>query len=640
MKRRNLDAEGFIVGANYWASHAAHKMWEIWDPDTVDKDMALAEKLGLNAIRSFFWTPQLNPFPGVIDTSVLDRFEEFLSICASHGIRVFPSIFVGHMSGTNWDIPWRQGRDFCADPYMIYWETDLVRKIVSRFRGNNTIYGWILSNELPNYTGSMSAETATVWTRAMYQAIREEDPEALVGTGDGARCEVRPDYDGFRVEWIKDHVDWFGVHLYNYFHFEKGDNDELRKSYHIPCRLRYVDIDNKPVMLEEFGLSDLIAGKEEAAGYYRSVLYSSLVNGSCGCMAWSLTDFDLPEEPPYEYQPHELVFGIADAKWNVKPQGKVLADFSSFIKSMQIDGYQPAKSECAIFVPYFMYEDHTSHSAHDRLRTYRMLEESFTLAKMAGLDPDFLRDIHRLSEYRFLLMPGGIRLKSPQWVILEEWVQNGGVLYYSYFGVLGGVYAQNFQNLFGCRQHLRYGLISQSEEETVTLQATTRFGSFAEGDRIQIPRGPLGRESGYLPLEPTAARVIMTDSQGHPAVIVNETGKGKVILSAYPAEYMLINSPEANASTRLHDLYLSCAGEAGMEVRFKEKHPSLETGLMIHETEDKELLVVINHSFAPVKSNLFDSLRSEELAIDLEMKGVCIFSRKGDEAWSPIPLES
>ncbi|HUV09148.1 MAG TPA: hypothetical protein VMX75_15545, partial [Spirochaetia bacterium] len=220
MRRKILSRDpdkSYLIGVNYWASHTAHRMWERWDPVSVEQDIVFAETIGLNALRSFFWSPQLNPWPGVVDEEVLDRFEEFLQICKKHGIGVFPTFFVGHMSGTNWDIPWRQGRDFCADPFMIYWEADLVKRIVSRFKGNGTILGWILTNELPNYTGSLSPETATVWTRAMYQAVKEADPEALVSTGDGARCEVRTDYDGFRVEWVKDHVDWFGVHLYNYF---------------------------------------------------------------------------------------------------------------------------------------------------------------------------------------------------------------------------------------------------------------------------------------------------------------------------------------------------------------------------------------------------------------------------------------
>ncbi len=471
----------FLVGANYWASHAAHRMWERWDAAVVEKDLALAESMGLNALRTFFWSPELNPLPGVVSEQVLARFAALLEIAGRHRIGIFPTFFVGHMSGTDWDMPWRQGRDFCADPFMVYWETDLVRRVVARFRGHPAVLGWILTNELPNYTGSLPPETATMWTRAMHQAVKEADPSALVSTGDGARCEVRTDYDGFRVEWVKDHVDWIGVHLYNYFAWEAGDCDELRKSYHIPCRLRYVDV-GRPVLLEEFGTSDLISGREEAAGYYRSVLWSSLANGACGALAWCLTDFDLSDEVPYAYQPHELTYGFATAKHEIKGQGRVLAEFAGLSRELRFDELQMEQPDEAIWVPYAMYED-LPHHGFDRLRGYRALEQSFTLAKMAGLNPDFARRFDELAGHRLLILPAGARLKAPEWARLERWVREGGSVFYVYAGLRGGVYAQNFEALFGCRQRIRFGQLEQPEADPVRLRVAADFGGLARGRR-------------------------------------------------------------------------------------------------------------------------------------------------------------
>jgi endo-1,4-beta-mannosidase len=622
----------YLVGANYWATHAAHKMWQRWDADAVEKDLALAESSGINALRTFFWTPELNPLPGVVSEEVLGRFDEFLRIAAAHHVDVFPTFFVGHMSGVNWDIPWRQGRDFCADPYMVYWEADLVRRVVARFRGDTRIAGWILSNELPNYTGSLSPETATVWTRMMYQAVKEADPEALVSTGDGARCEVRPDYDGFRVEWVKDHVDWIGVHLYNYFQYEAGDSDELRKSYHIPCRLRYVAV-GKPVMLEEFGLSDLIAGEEEAAGYYRAVLYSSLLNGSCGVLAWCLTDFDLGTEVPYLFQPHELTFGIADSGRRLKPQGKVLAEFSRFARTANLAAYAPAPRECAIIVPYSMYEDYPFHG-FDRLRSYRLLEQAFTMAKMAGLDPDFVRSMDDLERYRFAVLPGGARLKCPEWTQLAEWVRRGGVLYYSYAGFRGGVYAQNFEELFGCRMRVRYGQLDQPEEAVVGLRAVKGFGDIEAGARFNAPRGTRGKESAYLAVEPTAATVVMEDGAGRPALLAHSLGAGRVFLCTYPIEYMLLNSPDENLATSLHALYGAMASEAGIRSRFVGKHPYLEAGVL-EKAGSPPLLLVVNHAHRPIACSMRDAGTGATVDAEIEPKGVRRFELVGGR-WNPV----
>jgi beta-galactosidase len=624
MQRRILSKDSskpYLIGVNYWASHAAHKMWEHWDPIEVEKDMALAQQMRLNAIRCFFWSPQLNPFPGVINEDVMTRFTKFLDICQRYEIGVFPTFFVGHMSGTNWDIPWRQGREFCADPYMVYWQTDLVSRIVARFKEHPAVLGWILTNELPNYTGSLAPETATMWTRAMYQAVKEADPKAIMGTGDGARCEVRPDYDGFRVEWIADHVDYFGVHLYNYFKFENGDNDELRKAYHIPCRLRYVDM-GKPVFLEEFGLSDLMADAKAAAGYYRSILYSSWVNGACGALAWCLTDFELENEIPYLFQPHELRFGVATSKRQLKPQGQVLQEFATFARECDIHAYQMKQPLSAILVPYYMYTDRTSHRI-DRLRTYQMLEQSFTMAKMAGLNPDFVRDLAQLDQYKVLFLPAGFRLQSPEWKDIADWVRKGGTLYVSYYGQTGGVYAQNFEELFGCRQMVKYGLLNQPEEVHVRLQLTADFGTMAKGDVIELARGPLGTESAYLNAEPLGGEVVAVDGHDRPALVCNQLGQGRVVFSTYPIEYMIMNQVNGNLRNQAYRIYASAAKIGGIEPRFRGLHTFLE--VVVLDNGNHDLLVVINHAHGSVETTMHDIALGQELSIDLTGKGVEIF---------------
>lgn len=630
MKRRPLAesvSDRYIVGVNYWASHAAHKMWERWDAEQVEQDMALVRSLGLNAVRTFFWTPQLNPLPGVIDQNVLIHFQEFLDICQRHRLSVFPTIFVGHMSGINWDIPWRQGRDFCADPYMVYWESYLVKELVARFKDHPAILGWILTNELPNYTGSLRPETATTWTRAMYYAAREADPNVIVGTGDGARCEARPDYDGFRVEWIRDHVSYFGVHLYNYFHWEQGDFDELRTAYRIPCRIRYVDV-GKPVLLEEFGLSDLNSGSEEAVGYYRSVLYGSWANGACGALAWCLTDFDLMDMTPYEFQPHELKFGVATATRKPKPQGEELAAFARFARQHRIERFQMAPPQEAILVPYYMYEE-VPRQGVDRLRIYRVLEETFVLCKMAGLNPDFVRSFDDLTQYRLVMLPGGFRLKSPQWVELQKWVETGGTLYVSYVGLTGGIYAPNFDDLFGCRQRVCYGSLAQSEDDKVDLHFKTRFGAIPSGETLVINRNRVGRESAYLPLTVQDAEVVAVDSHGRPAIVRRVLGKGKVILSSYPLEYMVLNTPDGSLNTELYRIYEALQVEAGISRRFKGGHPYLEVEVLKGPGTPTELLLVMNQTRFPVETVLHDNEQKQAIELSMGSNAVKVFASNG-----------
>ncbi len=47
-----LDA-GFFTGINYWGSQEAIDMWEHFDADTIDKDLALLQGVGVTHLRVF-----------------------------------------------------------------------------------------------------------------------------------------------------------------------------------------------------------------------------------------------------------------------------------------------------------------------------------------------------------------------------------------------------------------------------------------------------------------------------------------------------------------------------------------------------------------------------------------------------------
>ncbi|MFW6270363.1 MAG: beta-galactosidase trimerization domain-containing protein [Bacillota bacterium] len=636
MKRLNIRKNGkdiFPVGVNYWASHAGHLMWKDWDPNQVKEDMKILEDLGLNTVRSFFITSDLCPYPGKIVENELEKFKEFLDICEEHNINVFPSIFVGHMSGTNWDIPWRNGRDFCGDTFMIYHESNLVRKLVKRFNDHSAITAWILSNELPNYTGSMKPEKATVWLKAMYQAVKEGDPDALVSPGDGARTTAKKNYDGFRVEWIKNYVDYFGVHLYSYFDYENGDNDDLRLSYQIPCRIRYVQLD-KPVLLEEFGVSDLLTSQKKAAGYYRNVIYSSWINGSSGAVSWCSSDFDLKKEVPYEFQPHELFFGIIDKEGNVKATGKELSSFANFAKEYNIKNYNPERAEAAIFIPYWMYEDLPSHGSINRLLSYRIFEQAFTWSKMAGFELDFIRDLKDIENYKLIILPAIARLKSYQWDIIKEWVENGGNLYLSYSSANGGLLIPNYKELIGIELDLNYGKLDMGAPGNINYKVLKEFGTIKKGQSISSFICENNNKSAFLPINAKEAEVLMVNKKtDDPILIRNKSGSGQTFFATRPIEYDALKNANSNEKSDSYLIYKAIANSSGVKLRWENKPTSWE--INIQENQDEKLLVIINHIWEKKKGEITDKLKNVSLNLTMGPQAVAVF-RETDFGWEKI----
>ena len=85
--------QGWIVGCNYVPSTAINQieMWQesTFDPQTIDRELAMAEYLGFNTVRVFL--SHLVYFDNA--KGFKTRFSTFLDICESHHIKVIVSFW-------------------------------------------------------------------------------------------------------------------------------------------------------------------------------------------------------------------------------------------------------------------------------------------------------------------------------------------------------------------------------------------------------------------------------------------------------------------------------------------------------------------------------------------------------------------
>lgn len=90
---RWYDAQPWLVGANFVPSTAVNEleMWQAdtFDPDTIDRELALAEGLGFNVMRVFLhdllWEQDADGFK--------QRIEQYLAIADRHGMRTMLVLF-------------------------------------------------------------------------------------------------------------------------------------------------------------------------------------------------------------------------------------------------------------------------------------------------------------------------------------------------------------------------------------------------------------------------------------------------------------------------------------------------------------------------------------------------------------------
>lgn len=90
---RWYDSQPWIIGCNYVTSTAINQieMWqeETFDPETIEKEMALAESIGFNTVRVFIhdliWEADAEGFK--------KRLDRFFDICEKHHIKVIFTFF-------------------------------------------------------------------------------------------------------------------------------------------------------------------------------------------------------------------------------------------------------------------------------------------------------------------------------------------------------------------------------------------------------------------------------------------------------------------------------------------------------------------------------------------------------------------
>ncbi len=606
----------YLIGANYWPRQTGPLMWRKWEPKTVREELKQMKSLGMNVCRSFLYFPDFMPTPNRVDENMLNRLVEFVNLCEEVDLCTIPTLFVGHMSGEDWDVNWRGNRDFYKDPWMVEKESLYVRNVVDSVKTNKVIVGWVLTNEITNYTGETDSETMLGWVKTICNTIRERDPLCPISIGDGVwGREIYGRDNGLRLNELKDVIDFLGPHFY------PEEDDTLRHSYTPSFILKMCNY-GKPVIIEEFGCSNSFASEEHQADYYRTTLNSAFLAGAVGTLCWCYSDFDLPYQRPYSHHPFELLFGVIRKDSSVKPAGYEIERFSKIIKAIDPFEINIEESNAFIIVPSHYVLDYP-YSFEDKDMIKKVLLQSYTLTKQAHINGGFLpepqltEDIESKKipsipkEIRLLLAPNVQKLTAPFWEAIYRYVEEGGVFYCSYHY---DMWIHIFERLFGAKHNLRSGLPDIPEKEFIEIKFVEDFYEIAKNERLTYyVRGNI-KDRAFCPITPNKAKVIAVDSDGRPAILLNSVGKGAVIFSTYPLEYYLVNTNDVYKKDTTYKLYRSLSRLAGIVPEFQTSNPLVELGYIRFKDESRFLLWIINHDWEKTEGIIETSLNIKRVS--------------------------
>jgi endo-1,4-beta-mannosidase len=588
------------LGANFWSRTGGPLMWRNYDQAVIREELAVLARHGLTMTRSFFYWPDFMPGPYEIDETMTSRFADFLDRHAEQGMTTIPTFIVGHMSGENWDPSWRAGRDLYSDVWMVGRQAWFAGEMVRRYAAHPAVAGWLVSNEMPLYGGTTTKpEVVASWAQLIKNAVRAAGGHQPFSLGDGAwGIEISGNDNGFRLAEIAELADFIGPHVY-----PVGD-DPIRQRYAAALQCELAGTFGKPVIMEEFGVSSDFASDENASRYYRHLLVNTLLAGASGWIGWNNTDFALSGQDPYRHHAFELNFGLTDARGNPKGTLREMQAFAATIKAIDAGRCNRGDTDTALIVSSYLDTQYPFTSPDSSAAVAKALQQSYISARLADLPPKLTRETTGIEPgARLYLAPSVKQILAPTATILERLAERGACVYVSYSAGdvpwhRGPSYGR-MNDLFGVRHQLDVGLADPIEEDLVELTFMRDFGGLPRGTTLAFRAGGSEHSRAYLPVVPTTAEVVATDSRGRPALLRRQVGRGSLILCTYPLEHMAAVTPRVNPDATVA-LYYALATHAGVRRPISVDDPRVACDVLVRD-DGTRFAILVSHADEPLK---------------------------------------
>ncbi len=585
----------FVVGCNYWASHAGLNMWRDWKPEIVEADFKQLSEGNIRVIRVFPIWPEFQPIyqsygPGGnqkeirfrdrplpaegmesngISLEALNHFRQLADLAGKYNIKLMVGIVTGWMSGQLLVPPALEGRRILSDPASLMWQIKFVRTFVQAMKDHPAIMAWDLGNECNVMEELDNTGAAYLWTASITNTIRAEDKTRPIVSGMHGLSAA--DQAVWRIRDQGELTDMVTTHPYPIFTPYAGQDarNSIRTCMHSVAESRlYADLANKPCIAEEIGLmGPMDASTPVVAAFARTAMFSLWANDCHGFLWWCAYDQNHLKFPPYEWYAVERDLGLIRTDRTPKPVFLEMKSFSAFLDQLPFKVLPVRKTNAVCILTEGQDQWAAAYS-------------TFILAKQAGLEPEFQHAGQTLKDAPVYLLPsvdGTSSLRLQQWLAILDKVKQGATLYVS----CNEGFLSPFSDPFGV--------------EVVSRQARTGNAIFGMLTDKKF-QGAVSASTRFT-LNLTTAQVLAVEQDNNPIFTVNSYGKGKVYFLAVPLETSLTSTPGifCENSVPYWKIYKTLADGSVLPQSVRKDNPSI--GLTEHDLSSTEkVIVAINYS--------------------------------------------
>lgn len=609
-KSISIIGEGrFVVGCNYWASHAGTNMWRDWRPDVVEADLKQISESGMQVIRVFPLWPDFQPIyqfyssegslkeirfkdgplpgsgPGKdgVSEEALAHFKQFADLAQKYNVKLVVGLVTGWMSGQLFVPPALEGKSILTDPTSIMWQIKLVRTMVHEFKNHPAVLAWDLGNEcnvmgeIPNY------QAAYVWSASVTNAIKAEDLTHPVISGmSGLTSESKAKW---RIQDQAELTDLLTTHPYPFWtnYGNQDPSNTIRTIILSAAETRfYGDIGGKPCLVEETGImGPLEANDKVKASFLRSLLFNNWANDCHGLLWWCAYDQNQLEHTPYEWYAVERDLGLFRTDRSPKPMVAELTNFRKFIDNLPFESLPKQKKEAVCILTDGQDQWGAAYSA-------------YILAKQAGFDIEFQNGSQPIKDASIYMLPsikGLTLINRKDWLTILDKVKEGAILYVSF--------DEGFLSHF----------IDAAGIDVVTSQTRNKPAGFISNNGSIKPFSL--NASRKLNITPTTASVLAHEEDGNPIFTVNSYGKGKIYFLGFPLEMdvTLKNGAFTENPAEYWKIYQTIAANVIKQSRTVIKNDPY-VGITEHDLSPTQKVVILVN-FSPVNRIVALNINSE-----------------------------
>ncbi len=483
------------IGFNYWPSRTGVHCWKRFDLSEWEEDFDAIVARGFNTVRLFLLWEDFQPAEDRVDARQMQNLAAVCRAAADAGLWVVPTLFQGWMSGTNFDPPWRRGRNHVRDAEMRSAMVLLARAAAGALKEAHNILTIDYANEIDCICPDVDDASVARWTEELAEAIRAERPGTIVTNG----TAVNPFRSVSKWSFGAQAIDFMCVHGYPVFWNplaarSLGSCRATLKSGHISAFAGAYG----PHMREEFGTA-MGADGGLAGGFVRASVMASYLAGSNGFLYWCWRDFST-REFPYQDCPFEASLGYADTDLAAKEWSAGLDEARDWI--LAHGEFAPVPPDVAVYVPAFWKRSGPE--------AERAIASAYENLAANGVNPSMTARIS--SDFNLVVVPVA-HLTVDEIVALDEFVAAGGRLIV--LGLPWRTCGRYWEQLTGARN-------------TDILSGTERIDLEWNGSALSI--GPLDRYRMIPVLEPLddSARIhLLHDAV--PVVVSSDRGAGRVV---------------------------------------------------------------------------------------------------------------